>query len=132
MVKHDKCFNLAQEWIGWLDSKRFFGRPKQKNILAMLQHIRERSMIDPDAPLSAEMSAFNLCVKAQEDDHLIPFLFVYCRAGDKPAKYYAYYLNIATPNFYLRAHKTASDIYRGHLNLLDLHHALQLEVRDYV
>ncbi len=128
--RHENCYSKAQDWILWLDTRHLFGPPKQKNILLMLQKIKSRGI--PDAPLSAELSAFNLCVKAQDDGYLIPFLFVYCKAGDKPAKCYAHDLHISTPAFYERAHKAAQSIYRGHLDLLDMHRMMRAEISEYV
>jgi hypothetical protein len=125
--RHDRCYNLAQDWIKWLDTRKFFNRPDPKNILAMLQQ-QGTSRGEPDGKLSVELNAFNLCVKAEPNEYLIPFLFVYCHASEKPAKVYAADLSISVPSFYERAHKAATSIYRKHLDLVDLHHKMQREI----
>lgn len=130
--KHNRCYNQAQQWITWLNTRRFFAQPPQRNILLLLQGIRDQSRGEPDGIMSAELCAFNLCVKAQEDDYLIPFLFVYCGAGDKPAKCYASDLDLSLPSFYERAHKAATDIYRSHIKLIDMHNKMQSELSGYV
>jgi hypothetical protein len=116
--RHERCFYLAQQWIAWLDTKRYFAPPRQKNILLMLQKIQSREVaLDP--PLSPELSAFNLAVKAQPTPYLIPFLFVYCHASNESPKHYAHHLHLSLPAFYMRSHKCAASIYRRHLALID-------------
>lgn len=122
---------MAQEWIQWADSKKFFGPPPSKNILVLLQKQNASSNPPPDAPLSAELCAFNLAVMAQPESLLIPFLVVYCHAGDKPTKVYADNLGIERPAFYDRAHKAAGDIYKQHLSIIDMHRSLQREVEGF-
>lgn len=128
--RHERCYNLTQDWIKWLDSKRFYGQPPQKNILEILQNVRSGK--EPDGRLSPELNAFNICLKAQEEEYLIPFLVVYTNAADKPAKVYAAQLDISLPAFYDRANKTATTIYRQHLDLVDLYEKMKRELHPYV
>lgn len=122
---------MAQEWIQWADSKRFFGPPPSKTILEMMQKRTAPSNPPPDFSLSAELCAFNLAVMAQKEPMLIPFLVVYCHTGDKPAKVYADKLGIERPAFYDRAHKAAGDIYKQHLAIIDMHRSMQREVEGF-
>ncbi len=66
----------------------------------------------PDAELSAELHAFNLALKAQEDENRVPFLVIYCDLRKVPIKTLAHELGIHRDTFYTRAHKTAEHLVR--------------------
>lgn len=129
--KHERCQAMVDEWVSWLDTKRFLAPPPAKNILELLQKRRGPVKLPPDGQMSAEICAFNLAVVAQPNHMLIPFLCVYAKAGDKPNKCYAADLGIDRTVFYDRAHKAASDIYKHHLALIDLNRMMQREVEGF-
>lgn len=96
---------LAQEWMKWHKSRRFFAPPAGKNVLAQFMPSPTREA--PDAPLSAELAAFNLAIHSQDEQSLVPFVVVYCEYRPKPIKWIAHELGISRDTFYTRAHKTA-------------------------
>jgi len=112
MTRNETVYNLASEWVVWLDSKKFFGQAPSQNILSLLMKLGSRKFVDPDGCLSQEMSAFNTAFHAQSSDHQIPFIVVYCELKTKPIKAIAYDLGIERATFYNRAHTAANSIGR--------------------
>jgi hypothetical protein len=61
----DKYENrVCDEWAYWLETKRFFAPPVQKNILLALQSLPTKP--PPDAQLSQTMAFYNMAVNSQE------------------------------------------------------------------
>jgi hypothetical protein len=105
-------YQLAQDWLVWLNSKRFLGDAPAVNILAMLQPERSRSTREPDGNFSQELSAFNSAFNAQPLSQQIPFIAVYCGIKPYPIKTIAGQLGIERHTLYNRAHITATEIHR--------------------
>lgn len=122
MSRNQRAQNLVDEWIPWLRTKTFYGRPYPKHILAMLS-MPDTSREPPDAKLSAELAAFHLGVVGLDDHIGRPFLRVYADWPDKPIKLLAYEEGIGRDTYYERAHKGASiAIHRmnGALSMIEL------------
>lgn len=131
--RNEVVYQLAQEWLVWLNSRRFLGQPLQKNILVMLAEKNKTKKGPPDGPMSAEMAAFNLAVNALTDaGHLVPFITVYCDFRMKPIKTLAGELGIGRDTFYERAHETAQSLYRKTQELVVLNAQMKREIEEYV
>ena len=104
-AKNEQAYALAQDWLRWNHSKRFYAPADVKNTLA--QFMPSPSRDAPNAPLSPELYAFNLAVNSQDEKNLVPFIVVYCDHRPKPVKWIAHELGISRDTFYVRAHKTA-------------------------
>ena len=108
--KNQRAQNLAYDWLKWLSTRRFFGPPPQKHILALMQQ-QGLSGETLDAPLSIEMPAFHNAVNALPDNHGRPFLKIYCGFPEGvPVKTLAYSEGIGLRTYYDRAEKAASDV----------------------
>lgn len=130
--RHEHIYQKAQEWLIWLNTRRFLGEAPQKNILvAMMERDKEKKP-PPDALMSAEIAAFNLAVSALDYEHLLPFCAVYCDYRPKPIKTLANEIGIARDTFYERAHETALKVNRTAIQLEVLNAQMQREVADYV
>lgn len=110
--RNEECYTMCQDWIKWLESRKFLGTPSQRNILDKLMTQYQVSKTSPDGMLSADLNAFNTAVMSLEEDRLMPFLVIYCKFKQLPVKTLAYDLNIDRTTFYQRAHKAASDVLR--------------------
>lgn len=55
---------VCDEWAIWVNSKRLFAPPVQKNILLALQQLPSKEM--PNADLSQAMVYYNMAVNSQE------------------------------------------------------------------
>lgn len=134
MARNEQVYELAQEWIRWLDSRRFLGEPAQKNILAMLMKDENRRPArgEPDGPMSAEMAAFNLAVSSLPVGQFVPFVVRYCGYKPKPIKTIAYELGIQPPAFYERADNAALHVHSLMRKLVELNGMLRREIEDYV
>lgn len=110
MARNERVYNLAQDWIRWLDTRRFFGRPEQKNILGRLIEKPRPSRGVPDAKLCADLSAFNRAVTSLEPAQFVPFVVVYCDYRPKPITEIAEELGIGRNQFYERAHAAADHV----------------------
>ena len=110
--RHEECFTMCQDWMNWLDSRRFLGSPEQQNILAKLMAQHKMSKGPPNGPMSADLSAFNSAVMSLDDDYLVPFVVIYCGLKDIPIKTLAFTMQIDRTTFYDRAHKSATDVIR--------------------
>lgn len=112
MVRNERAYNLAQDWVKWLDTRRFYGKPEVKNILAMLMKDPHPSRGEPDGKNSADLQAFNIAVTSLPSHEFIPFVVVYCefRPENKPIKVIAHSQGVNSSNFYQRAHRAAMDV----------------------
>jgi hypothetical protein len=110
MAMNTRVYNLAQDWIRWIDTRRFFGPAPQQNILGRLIEKSRPSKGAPDAKLNAELSAFNRAVIALEPGLFIPFVVVYCGLREKPIKEIAEELGIGKNQLYERAHTAAARV----------------------
>jgi len=108
MELNQRAYELAQIWIGWLDTRRFFAPPAQKDTIAMMMGGGGKG--EPDGELSAEIFAFNLAVVSLHADQLVPFIAVYCRLRPRPVRVLAEELHISRPTFYKYAHLSAIQI----------------------
>lgn len=122
---------MAQDWVRWLNTRRFLGEPEQVNILARLQTQNKPSLGAPDAPMSAEMSAFNIAVVNLPKEMFIPFVVVYCDYKPKPIKTIAYDLGIQAPAFYERAHHSAQEVLKVTRQLVVLNGQVRAEVEGF-
>lgn len=127
MARNERAFNLAQTWIGWLDTRRFFAPPEQKNILArMMQDMPSRGA--PNGELSADIFAFNLCVVSLPVEQLVPFIVVYCQYKPRPIKVMSHELGVSAPTFYRNAHEAAMLVLSNTDKLVMLNMQLRKEV----
>lgn len=129
-ARNERAYNLAQDWIRWLDTRRFYGRPEHKNILAMLMAERRPSMGEPDGDNSADLQAFNLAVTNLPVNDFIAFVVIYCeyRPERKPVKLIAYEQGVNSPNFYARAHRAAHEVLHIADKLVELNRQMRKEV----
>lgn len=118
MNKSERAKSLADDWITWLDDRRFFGPPPKKSVLAMLiEKNRSRGEI-PDRPLNAELAAFHVAVVGLPQEMFLPFIRVYCGVPDAPIKALAYGAGIGRDAYYDRAHKAAYQVLRSMRSVL--------------
>jgi hypothetical protein len=132
MTRNEQVYTMAQDWIYWLDTRKFFGEAPQQNILARMIAERSQSNGVPDIELSAEMSAFNLAVCSLEVGLFVPFIVVYCGYKPKPIKCMADEMSIGRDQFYERAHRAASRIAGTTRQLIRLNEEMRSEVLGYV
>jgi len=130
--RNEVVYQLAQDWLIWLNSRRFLGDPPQKNILAAMMERNKMRKDAPNGPMSAEIAAFNLAVNALNAGQLIPFIAVYCDFRPKPIKTMADELGIQSPAFYERAHDVASKVYGQAMQLAELNKQMRREIEDYI
>jgi len=131
--RNEVVYTLAQEWLIWLNSRRFLGQPMPKNILVMLAEKNLGGNPPPDGPMSAQMSAFNLAVNSiTEDYRMVPFLTVYADYRPKPIKTLAADLGIARDTFYEKAHEAAAYVLRTARQLEELNASVQKEIAGFV
>lgn len=119
MSKNQRAQNLAYDWIKWLRTKSFYGRPMPKHILAVLS-MPDTSGEPPDAPLSVELAAFHAGVTRLPAELGRPFLRVYCDCPKAPIKVLADQERVGRDTYYARAHKGAK------MALIGMHHALMM------
>ena len=129
--RNQYVLNLAIDWIRWLDTRRFFGPPEQKNILAILQG-GGRSGDIPDADMAAEIAAFNLAVGSLDQGYFVPFVVIYCGYKPKPIKVMAYELGIDRSTFYDRGENAANQLQRTTKKLVETHRMMQRELIGFV
>lgn len=134
MVRNERAYNLAQDWVKWLDTRRFYGQPEQKNILARLIKERDTEKLarptgfEPDGSNSADLQAFNIAVTSLPAVEFIPFIVVYCEFRPKPIKILAHEQGINASNFYQRAHRVASGVLSITDKLMMLNQQLQRDI----
>jgi hypothetical protein len=104
--RNEAAYQMAQDWVKWLDSRRFLGPPLQRNILA--QFMPSKTGREPNGPMSAELNAFNLAVSSLDIGEFVPFVVIYCEIKIKPIKAIAADMGIGRDTFYDRAHCAAS------------------------
>jgi hypothetical protein len=126
MARNTWAYNMAKEWVVWLDSKRFFAPPEKAGILARLT-TSASNKLPPNAPLSPELAAFNLVVCALPENLFIPFIVVYAGCGDKPVKSIAHEFNCHETTFYRRADLATKGLKRKTFDLVELHRQMARE-----
>lgn len=124
--RNEKAYELAQEWVTWLDTRRFYGPPEQRSILA--QFMPSVSKAPPNANNSTEIHAFNLAVCALPVGELVPFIAIYCGLRPKPIKCMADDIGIERAAFYERAHASAGSVMKTTRTLVELSEAMKREV----
>jgi hypothetical protein len=128
---NEYVYNLAQDWIRWMDERRFFGPPAQKNILARLQG-GSSSGKEPDAELLPEIAAFHLSVMSLDIGYFVPFVVVYCGYKPQPIKVIAHELGIDRSTFYRRGEEAANELQRNTQRLAETHRMMRRELDGYV
>lgn len=108
MARNEQAYELAHQWIKWLDTRRFYGTPEQKNILAILIGGDASTGNEPNADIQPQMVAFNLAVMDMPIDRFVPFVAVYCDYRPQPIKVMAHDMGICKTVFYANADKAAS------------------------
>lgn len=130
--RNEQVYQMAQEWLIWLNSRKFLGQPPQKNILVALAEKNMSKGMPPDAIMSAELAAFNIAVNTLDNGSLIPFITVYCDFKTKPVKTLAIDLGIGRDQFYERAHKAALNVIKTSRYLVILHGQMKREVESII
>lgn len=132
--RNEVVYQMAQDWIYWLDTRRFLGEPPQKNILALMMQDKGdcKPKGEPDGPVSAEIAAFNMAVSCLELGRFVPFIVVYCDYKPQPIKTMAHDLGIGRDQFYERAHSAASEVHAVAMRLVRLNSQMRKEVDEYV
>lgn len=123
--RNEQCYTMSQDWINWLDSRRFLGSPEQLNILAKLMAQNKMSKESPNGPMSAELNAFNAAVMSLEKEGLLPFLSVYCGLRECPIKTMAHYFEVDRATIYNRAHQSANYVMRLTQQLIQSHMSVE-------
>lgn len=122
-----RAFDLAQEWLPWLESRKFLAPAPVMGVLGRLLHVS--SGRKPNASMSAEMAAFHLAVVSLEKEYLIPFLDVYVQSFSMPVKSLLEEVGLKDRSaFYSRAHKAAGDIVKTTDRLIEINMAMRAEV----
>ena len=129
--RNEAVYAIAQDWIRWLDTRKFMGPPEQRNILAQFIASR-RATREPNGPMSAWLNAFNLAITSLEIGQFVPFVVVYCELKEKPIKALSDELGIGRDAFYERAHASAGRVMKMTRQLVEMNKQMQDEVRDYV
>lgn len=129
MARNEQVFQMAQDWVKWLDTRRFYCKPEQQNILAQFM-ARNASKGEPNADNSPALTAFNLAVTDLPKELFLPFVVVYCeiRPDNKPIKWLSHELGITPSNYYGRAHKAADQVQRITRSLVDLSMQMRREL----
>lgn len=128
MTRNERAYYLAQEWVSWLDTRRFYAPPEKKNILARLQGGGNGNGREPDGPVVPEMVAFNLAVTALPMKLFMPFVVVYCHHKPDPVKVMAHGQRVSTSKFYERAHRAAHQALSIADTLLELNRQTRAEL----
>lgn len=123
-MKNERAQNLAYDWMKWLCTRRLFGPPPPKHILAILS-MPDSSGEAPDAALSADMQAFHASVASLPDSIGRAFIRVYCGVPNTPIKTLAFEEGIERNAYYARAHQGASQALRG-MALIKAHSLLRV------
>jgi hypothetical protein len=124
-----RALELAQEWLPWLETRKFMAPPPVMGVLGRLTHIS--SGRQPNAGMSAEMAAFHLAVVSLEVGYLIPFLDVYVQSFPDPVKSLLAEIGLTDRSaFYYRAHKAAGDVVKTTNRLLEMNSAVRAETKD--
>ncbi|MFA7239364.1 MAG: hypothetical protein WC091_04570 [Sulfuricellaceae bacterium] len=112
MTRNEQVYTLAQDWVRWIDMRRFVGEPAQRNFLAQMVGEQPESSGEPCIPLNPEMIAFNIAVSSLPIGLFVPFVVVYCDYRPKPVKTLADGIGIERCQFYERAHLAANQAAR--------------------
>ena len=126
MARNERAYNLAQDWILWMDRVKFFCKPEQQNILAQFMASKPRRG-EPDGELSATIHAFNLAVTDLPVADFVPFIVVYCKYRPRPIKVMAHEFGIDTSTFYDRAHASAFKVLHDTDKLVRLNAMIRCE-----
>lgn len=106
----DKELNAhCQSWVQWCWTRRYFIKPGGQNILARMQPAKVGC--EPDAPMSDEMSYFNMAVHALADmaehkDDAACFVSYYCERANN-IKAVAAKMGIGRQTYYDRMNRFA-------------------------
>ena len=126
---NQRALSLAQEWLPWLETRKFLAPPQVMSVLGRLNHIPTGRQ--PNAGMSAEMAAFNLAVVSLELGDLIPFLDVYVQSFQDPVKSLLAEIGLTNRSaFYYRAHKAAAEVVKTTNRLLEMNAAVRAETEN--
>lgn len=129
-----EAYELAQDWIRWLDSRKLFGAPpSHRSLLGKLSE-GSRNRGEPNAQLSAEIAAFHLAVCGLEIDYFVPFVVVYCdfSPDNKPVKSIAADMDIDRSTFYRRADQASAVVVSATRKLVLLHSSMRREIAGLI
>lgn len=120
-----RAWNLAQEWLNWLDTRRFFAPPEKISILGRMSG-HSGSGNQPNGPMSAEMAAFHLAVVSLEYRTFRAFVQIY---ANYPAlnKTCAAELNVTEMGLYTIADTAAREVLKTMHHLVLMHEQMRAE-----
>lgn len=131
MARVERAYNMAQDWVLWLDTRRFYAPAEKKNILARLQG-GDTSRGEPDARCMAEMVAFNLALTSLPMNLFVPFVAVYCHHKPDPIKVMAHEQKVSASKFYERAHRAAHQALHIADKLMEMNRQMRVELEGLV
>lgn len=121
---NEKVHNESQEqhifcleWAAWHRSRRLFAPPIPLSILARLRPQVSNEV--PDAPLSADLSYFNLAVLGYKECTGKDALYYYYIHHLRPIKTVAEAMEISTSGFYKAMREVRNEIYVAHKRMMD-------------
>lgn len=123
--RHEHIYQLAQDWLAWSHSRKYYTKRGVKCVLSKLQPFSGDSEFIADGELSPLMAAFNLAVGHVEDHKLLPFAVVYCDIRPKPVGDLAKEYGVSSYHFYKIAHDTALEIFSQTQKILREAHSTQ-------
>ena len=127
--RNRRAVELGQEWLPWLETKRFLAPPEPMGVLQRLLH--RSTGREPNGKFSAELAAFHLAVVSLEVGYLIPFLDVYIQSFPDPVKSLLIEVGVThRSTFYDRAHKAAAEVIRTTNRLIGLNAAMKKETEN--
>lgn len=128
MARNERAYNLAQEWVLWLDTRRFYAPPEKKNILARMSG-GGGGKEPPDASITPEMVAFNLAVTGLTMKKFTAFVAVYCGYRPSPIKVLAHEGGLSSSSkYYDRAHNAAHEVLHIADRLTELSRQMRAEL----
>lgn len=131
MARVERAYNLAQEWVLWLDTRRFYAPPEKKNILDRMAG-GGGGKEPPDAAITPELVAFNLAVTDLPMKKFMAFVVVYCGYRPSPIKVIANDHGINPSKFYERAHTAAHEVLHVADRLTELSRRMRVEMEGLI
>jgi len=108
---------FCTEWATWHRSRRLFAPPIPQNILARMRPQPVRDV--PDAPLSADLSYFNLAVLAQKESRGKFVFFLFYLHGARNIKAISAEMGFSTSYFYRLLRSFRADAYRSYRAMME-------------
>jgi hypothetical protein len=107
---------FCQEWAEWHHSRRLFAPPVPKNILVRLQQ-RPTGEV-PDAPLSSDLSFFNLSVLAEEESKGKLIFYLYYVHRVRNIKLVAENMGMGTSMWYRLLREFRAKAYKSYRRMM--------------